>query len=76
MNTNEKYKLAEEVIAHALKNGAQQASVSIDDSRSNDIEIRNSQIDRLTESNRSGLTLRLYVDKKYSAHSTNRLRKA
>lgn len=76
MNTNEKYKLAEEVIAHALKNGAQQASVGIDESRSNDIEIRNSQIDRLTESNRSGLTLRLYVDKKYSAHSTNRLRKA
>jgi len=75
MNTKEKYALAEEVIAFALKNGAQQVSVAIEDSRGNDIEIRNRQIDRLTESNRNGLTLRLFVDKKYSVHSTNRLKK-
>lgn len=75
MTTDEKYKLADQVIDHALKNGAQQVSVSIDESRRNNIEIRNKQIDRLTESNTLGLSLSLYVDKKYSAHSTNRLKK-
>ena len=75
MTTNEKYTLADEVIAHARKSGAQEVSVSIDESRSNDIEIRNKQIDKLTESNRSSLNIDLYVDKKYSAHSTNRLKK-
>ena len=75
MNTKEKYTLAAQVIEYALKKGAQQISVSIDDSRSNNIEIRDQQIDRLTESNRNSLTINLYVDKKYSAHSTNRLKK-
>jgi PmbA protein len=75
MTTKEKYTLADLVIDHALKNGAQQVSVIIDESRSNDIEIRDQQIDRLTESNRNSLSINLYVDKKYSAHSTNRLKK-
>jgi PmbA protein len=75
MNTKEKYTLADQVIEYALKKGAQQVSVSIDDSRNNDIEIRDQQIDRLTESNRNSLTVNLYVDKKYSAHNTNRLKK-
>jgi PmbA protein len=75
MNTQEKYDLAELVIAHAIKKGAQQVSVSIDESRSNNIEIRNQQIDNLTESNRNSLTVNLYVDKKYSSNSTNRMKK-
>lgn len=75
MTTKEKYALADLVVEHALKNGAQQVSVSIDESRSNDVEIRNQQIDNLTESNRNSLNISLYVDKKYSAHSTNRLKK-
>lgn len=75
MNTKEKYSLAGLVIEHALKNGAQQVSVSVDESRTNEIEIRDRQIDKLTESNRKSLTIRLYVDKKYSAHTTNRLKK-
>ncbi len=75
MNTQEKYNLADMVIAHALKSGAQQVSVSIDESRNNNIEIRDQQIDNLTESNRNSLTINLYVDKKYSSHSTNRMKK-
>jgi PmbA protein len=74
MNTQEKYTLADKVIEHALKSGAQQISVSIDESRNNDIEIRDQQIDRLIESNRNGLTINLYVDNKYSSHSTNRMK--
>jgi PmbA protein len=75
MNTNEKYDLANQVIEHALKGGAKQISVTIYENRSNNIEIRDQKIDSLKESNRSGLSISLYVDKKYSAHSTNRMKK-
>lgn len=75
MNTNEKYTLADLVIEHALKSGAKQVSVNIYENRSNDIEIRDQKIDSLKESNQSGLFVSLYVDNKYSAHSTNRLKK-
>lgn len=75
MNTNEKYDLADFVIDHALKNGAGQVSVSIYENRSTEIEIRNQQIDSLKESNQNNLSISLYVDKKYSAHSTNRMKK-
>ena len=67
--------LANLVIDHALKNGAEQVSVSIDDSRRSNIEIRDQKIDKLTESVRNSLTIELFVDKKYSAHSTSRLKK-
>jgi PmbA protein len=75
MNTNEKYALANLVMDHALKNGAEQVSVSIDDSRRSNIEIRDQKIDKLTESVRYSLTIKLYVEKKYSVHSTSRLKK-
>jgi PmbA protein len=75
MTTDEKYTLANLVIDRALKGGAQQVSVKIYENRSNNIEIRDQIIDSLKESNRKGLSLDLYVDKKYSSHSTNRLKK-
>ena len=74
MNTNEKYNLADLVIGHALKSGAEQVSVNIYENRSNNIEIRDQKIDSLKESNQSSLSISLYVDKKYSAHSTNRMK--
>ena len=76
MNTSEKYKLADLVVAHAIKSGAQQASVNIYENRSNNIEIRDQKIDSLKESNQSGLSISLYVDKKFSSHSTNRLKES
>lgn len=75
MDTNEKYALADLVIEHALKSGAEQVSVSIYDNRSTNIEIRDQKIDSLKESNQNGLSISIYVDKKYSSHSTNRLKK-
>ena len=50
MNKDEKYNLADLVIAHALKSGAEQVSVSIYENRSTDIEIRDQKIDSLKES--------------------------
>jgi PmbA protein len=75
MNTNEKYALAKLVMDHALKNGAEQVSVSINDSRSSDIDIRDQKIDKLKESVRNSLRIELFVERKYSAHSTSRLKK-
>lgn len=75
MNTSEKYTLANLVMEHAIKAGAQQVVVRIYERRSNNIELRDQSIDSLKESNQSGLSIDLYVDKKYSAHSTNRLKK-
>jgi len=76
MNTNEKYEIADLVIKHALKNGADEVAVAISDSASSHIEIREQKIDRLQESISNGLSLTLYVEKKYSSHSTNHLKKA
>jgi len=75
MNTNDKYTLADLAIEHALKNGADQVSVVIDDNRSTSIEIRDQKIDSLQESNQNGFRISLYADKKYSSHSTNRMKK-
>lgn len=74
MKKEDKYSLAKWAIEHALKNGAQQASVSISDSRSSSIEVREQKIDKLEQAIQNNLTIRLFVDNKYSAHSTNRLK--
>lgn len=74
MNTNEKYSLADLVIQHALKGGAEQVSVTIDENRSTEIEIRDQVTDSLKESIQNSLSVRLFVDKKFSSHSTNRMK--
>ena len=73
MTKEEKYSLAEWAMSHALKNGAQEAAVSISDSQSSSIEVRDQKIDKLEQAIQSGLNIRLFVDKKYSSHSTNRM---
>jgi PmbA protein len=75
MTKQEKYSLAKWAMDHALKNGAQQASVSISNNQSSSVEVREEKIDKLEQANQSSLSIRLYVDNKYSAHSTNRLKK-
>jgi len=73
MTKEEKYKIAKWAMEHALQNGAQQARVSIYNNNSSQIEVRDEKIDKLQESNRNGMRINLYVDKKYSSISTNRI---
>ena len=73
MTRNEKYELARWAIRHALENGARQASVSIYNNNNSRVEVREEKIDRLEEANRNSMRINLYVDQKYSSHSTNRL---
>lgn len=75
MTKEEKYTLAKWAMNHALENGAQQASVSISDNKSSSVEVREEKIDKLEQAIQSGLSIRLYVDNKYSSHSTNRMKK-
>ncbi|TNF42431.1 MAG: TldD/PmbA family protein [Bacteroidetes bacterium] len=75
MTKEEKYTLAKWAMNYALEKGAQQASVNISNSRSSSVEVREEKIDKLDQAIQSGLTIRLYVDNRYSAHSTNRLKK-
>ncbi|WP_372934431.1 TldD/PmbA family protein [Mariniphaga sediminis] len=75
MTKQEKYNLAKWAISHALENGAQQVSVSISNSRSSSVEVREEKIDKLEQAIQSNLSIQLFVDKKYSSHSTNRLKK-
>lgn len=75
MTKQEKYNLAKWAISHALENGAQQVSVSISNSRSSSVEVREEKIDKLEQAIQSNLSIQLFVDNKYSLHSTNRLKK-
>jgi PmbA protein len=76
MDTNEKYEIANLVINHAIKCGASEAAVTINDRSSSSIEIREQKIDKLQESIANRLSLTLYVNKKYSSHTTNHLKKS
>lgn len=75
MTKEEKHSLANWAVQCALEKGAQQVSVTISENSSSGVEIRDQKIDKLEQSIQCGLSIRLFVDKKYSSHSTNRLKK-
>jgi PmbA protein len=75
MTKKEKYDLALWAMNFALKNGANQASVSIANRISNSVEIRDEKTDKLEQAIQNSMSIRLYVNQKYSSHSTNRLNK-
>lgn len=68
-------KLAQWAMDFALKNGCQEAKVSIYARSSTSFELRDAKMDRLEQSSESGLSLSLYVDGRYGSYSTNRLDK-
>jgi len=74
MDLNEKYRIADLVINLAQESGAAEVAVHINDNSSRNIEIRERKIERLQESIGNSLSVDLYVDKKYSSHSTNLIR--
>ncbi len=76
MTTEQKYELAQWGITQALKAGANQVAVIITNSTNNQVEVRHQKIDKLEQSVQCSLTLRLFVENRYSAHTTNRLKKS
>ncbi len=76
MTTQEKYDLAQWAVDFAIQNGANDASVTIANSSGSSIEVRDEKIDKLEQSIEKGLTIRLYVQRRYATAATNRLNKA
>ena len=73
MKDNKKVELAQWASQYAKENGAKEVSVSVYDSKESEVEVRKQKIEKIQESIQSGLSLKLYVNGKYSTHSTNRL---
>jgi PmbA protein len=76
MTQKERLDTAQWALKQAKKAGAQEGAVRISASREVSVEIREGRIDKLQESQSRGLTLELFVDGRYSAHSTSKLDKA
>lgn len=75
MTTKERLELAHWVAASAKAAGAAEAAVDISNSRAVEIEFRDGQLDRVKESTQNSLNINIYVDNKFSGHSTNDLRR-
>lgn len=75
MTKKQRLEIAQWAIKQAQNSGADDVAVNISKSRRVEIEIRDKKIDKLKESTQNSLDLSLYVNKKYSSHSTNKLDK-
>lgn len=75
MNTKERLELAHWVVNSAKAAGVAEIAVDIGNSRSVEIEYREGQLDKVKESTQNSLNIDVYVDNKYSGHSTNDLRR-
>lgn len=75
MNTKDRLDLAHWVVDAARAAGAADAAVDISKSRGVEIEYRDGQLDKVKESTQNSLNIDVYVDDKFSGHSTNDLRR-
>ena len=75
MNEKDRLDLAEWAMKHALKSGGTEAAVHLGSERNVEVEFRDRKIDKLREYQQSRLNLDVYVDGRFSANSTNDLRK-
>ncbi|MEA1980604.1 MAG: TldD/PmbA family protein [candidate division Zixibacteria bacterium] len=75
MKTKERLELAHWVVNTAKTAGVAEAAVNIGNSRAVEIEYRDGQLDKVKESTQNSLNIDIYVDNKFSGHSTNDLRR-
>ena len=62
------------VVAQAQKRGADGVRASLTRNRDSEVEWRETELERVRESTTMGLSITLFVDGRYSAHSTSDLR--
>ena len=65
---------ASQALDLALKGGADNAVVVLGDSRHTEFAYRDGKLEKVQQSSTRGLGLRLYVDGRYSTHTTSDLR--
>ncbi|MBU8932455.1 MAG: TldD/PmbA family protein [candidate division Zixibacteria bacterium] len=75
MDTKGRLELAHWVAKTARAVGAADAAVDIYRSRSVEVEFRDGQLDLVKESTQNSLNIDVYVDDRFSGHSTNDLRR-
>ena len=75
MTKKERLQLAEWAKDFALKQGADEISVGVSKSRNIEIGCRERKLENLKESTQNSMALDIYINNRYSSHSTNDLRK-
>jgi PmbA protein len=75
METKDRLELAHWVATAARAEGAADAAVDIERARAVEVEYRDGQLDNVKESTQNSLDLDVYVDGRYSGHTTNDLRR-
>jgi PmbA protein len=75
MTSKESLELARWAVEQARRQGAGQVAADVFSERSIGVQIREGKIEQLQESMQNGLTLSLYLNQRYSSHSTNDLRR-
>jgi len=75
MENKKRIELAEWIKDFALQSGADETAVSISNRREIDIQYRDKKLEKLKESTQNSLTIQIYANQRYSAHSTNNLKK-
>jgi len=73
MTQKERVAIAEKVMDLARKAGAKASSVRLSTRRNVQVEVREGQIDKLQEALSQSLALDLFLDGKYSSHSTQKM---
>ncbi|MGC9969791.1 MAG: TldD/PmbA family protein [Bryobacteraceae bacterium] len=74
MTSKESLELARSAVDQARKQGANQVAANVFSERSIEAEVRAGKLEKLQESARHGLSLAIYLEQRYSSHSTNDLR--
>jgi PmbA protein len=72
---SELLELSKELVEYAKKNGATESQISIVESNEFTVEVRDSNIEKLTESGVRSMSIKVIVDKKVATASTSDLRK-
>ncbi|MBN2424009.1 MAG: TldD/PmbA family protein [Calditrichaceae bacterium] len=75
MNNKERMDLAKWVMEYTLKAGAGETSISVSNAREIEIGYRDRKLEKLKESTQNSLSLQIYIDNRYSGHTTNDLRR-
>lgn len=75
MSTNNRMEIAEWAMKETIAAGANEASATVSNRRTVEIEFRQNKMEKLSESTQNSLTLDIYSDHRYSNHTTNDLRK-
>jgi len=75
MKNMERMLLAEWSVDQVLKNGADETSIDITNSREIEIQYRDRKLENLKESTSNSLTLAVYANHRFSMHSTSDMRK-